>query len=486
MARRELDLEQPLEQSLERRLAGRPHAQRWLVLSLSVLVLAGLFALAVVVGRMPPFDRWVTDPLFFKRCLVAHVNMALVAWFYSFLAALLLLLLPRTETPNALVRHSASIAALGVVLQMLGAGVPNAQPVLANYIPTIDHWLFQLGQLVFGAGVLASLCGPHLLPSRAAATTGRAPAAVHGLRAAAAALLLAALTFAVASARQPAGLGPEAHFELLVWGTGHVLQLACALAMVVVWLLLIESATGTPPVSSAGAAALFAVWVAPWAIAPLLASQGGAAAGARTGFTQLMQFGIAPGVCIFVVLCVGALRRARRDGRLAASALADPRIAGFVVSAVLSLLGFALGAAIRGSNTMVPAHYHASVGAVTVAFMTGCCVLLGALAPGAPRALRRAAAWQPPLYGGGMLLFAAGFALAGAHGMGRKLYGAEQATRGLAESIGLVVMGAGGFVAVAGGVLFLVIGGASVWRRSLRRRRVLAPTLAPVSLGGDA
>jgi hypothetical protein len=80
-----------------------------------------------------------------------------------------------------------------------------------------------------------------------------------------------------------------------------------------------------------------------------------------------------------------------------------------------------------------------------------------------------------------MLLFAAGFALAGAHGMGRKLYGAEQATRGVAESVGLVVMGVGGFVAVAGGVLFLVIGGASVWRRSHRRRRVLAPTLAPAT-----
>jgi hypothetical protein len=41
--------------------------------------------------------------------------------------------------------------------------------------------------------------------------------------------------------------------------------------------------------------------------------------------------------------------------------------------------------------------------------------------------------------------------------MGRKLYGAEQATRTLAESIGLAVMGVGGFVAVAGGVVFLLV-----------------------------
>lgn len=80
-----------------------------------------------------------------------------------------------------------------------------------------------------------------------------------------------------------------------------------------------------------------------------------------------------------------------------------------------------------------------------------------------------------------MLLFAAGFALAGAHGMGRKLYGAEQATRSFAESVGLVVMGAGGFVAVAGGVLFLVLGAAAVWRRSTQRTRALPPALAPAT-----
>lgn len=465
---------------LEQLLSERRCARRWLVLSLSVLVLAGLFALAVVIGRMPPFDRFVTDPLFFKRCLVAHVNMALVAWFYSFLAALLLLLLPHAGAPRWPVRHSASIAAAGVALQMLGAGVPGAQPLLANYVPTIDHWLFQAGQLVFAAGVLASLLGPHVLPWRASEAP-RAPAAAHGLRAAAAALLLAAVTFAVAAASQPAGLGAEARFERLVWGLGHVLQLACALAMVVVWLLLLESATGTPPVSARAAAVLFSASLAPWAIAPLLVAQGEGAGSVHAGFTLLMQLGIAPTVCIFLVLCAGALHRARREGRLGEQGLADPRVVGFAVSAALSLLGFGIGAAIRGSSTMVPAHYHASVGAVTVAFMTACFALLGVLAPSAPRSLRRAAAWQPPLYGGGMLLFAAGFALAGAHGMGRKLYGAEQATRSFAESVGLVVMGAGGFVAVAGGVLFLILGAAAVWRRSTRRDRALAPALAPAT-----
>jgi hypothetical protein len=141
------------------------------------------------------------------------------------------------------------------------------------------------------------------------------------------------------------------------------------------------------------------------------------------------------------------------------------------VSAALTGLGFGLGAAIRGSSTMIPAHYHASVGAVTVAFMAAAYVLLPVFRLAIPPGwMTRAAVFQPALYGTGMLIFAGGFALAGAHGMGRKMYGAEQAGRGVAETIGLGLMGLGGFVAIAGGLLFLGII-AAAWRRGARTAR---------------
>jgi hypothetical protein len=427
---------------------------------------------------MPPFDRFVTDPLFFKRCLVAHVNLALVVWFYSFVAALLAL--GDTGRPTLLARHSIVIAIAGVAAMLAGAAVPGAPPVLANYVPTIDHWLFQFGQVAFGAGVLASSIESAVRSARGSEADDEGatlPDSVrYGLRAAAVALALAAATFAVSAFRQPSGLAPEAQFELLVWGVGHVLQLVCVLAMVSVWLLLLASVLGESPVSAPAAGLLFFSLAAPWTIAPFLAFQNGAASGARSGFTQLMQWSIFPVVSIFVVLCGGAVRRAWRAGHLDARSLRDPRIIGVAVSVALTLLGFLLGAAIRGSNTIVPAHYHAAVGGVTVSFMSAALVLLGAVSASAPRALRRAAAVQPLLYGGGMLLFAAGFAFAGAHGMGRKMYGAEQASRTLVESVGLAVMGFGGFVAVAGGVLFLGVALAA-WRLRPRSDRRVGVSL---------
>ncbi len=124
------------------------------------------------------------------------------------------------------------------------------------------------------------------------------------------------------------------------------------------------------------------------------------------------------------------------------------------------MLGFGLGAAIRGQSTMVPAHYHASVGAITVSFMAGSYLLLPVLGLKLPEGwLRRVRAWQPTVYGTGMLVLAGGFALAGAHGMGRKIYGAEQAARGTAETLGLGMMGIGGFASIAGGIMFLAVVG---------------------------
>jgi hypothetical protein len=456
--------------SIERSEAFREArcARQWLGLALLVLVLAGVFALLVVVGRMPPFDRYVTDPLFFKRCLVVHVNLALVVWFYS-MAAALLLALPGRGTPGRLARYSPHLGFAGVFMMLLAAGAPETQPVLSNYIPAIDHWLFGAGQITFGVGVLASFLDRRLLAWNDA---GRGyleipDAARPGLRAVAAALVLAAITFALAWLKRPLGLAPEAQHELLVWGGGHVLQLACTLAMLTVWLILLGAALGGSPIRRRAASIVFGAMLLPWTVAPLLTLQGTWSDSYRTGFTHLMQWAIFPGVLVFLFLCARSLVRARREPGFEGPSLLDPRIAAFWVSGALTLLGFGLGACIRGSNTMVPAHYHASIGGITVAFMAVSYLMLRAFGlPNPTLRLRRAAAWQPLVYGVGQMVFAAGFGLAGAYGMSRKAYGAEQAARGFAETVGLAIMGVGGFLAIAGGLLFIGVV-IAIWRRGV-------------------
>jgi hypothetical protein len=440
--------------------------RRWLAVAFASLLLAGVMSLAVVVARVPPFDRLVGDPLFFKRCLVAHVDLALVVWFYAFLAALFFLIPGRTAS-NTLSRESARLGAVGVALLVAGAAVPEARPLLANYVPLLDSPLYITGLVAIGAALTFAFLDGRLLPRNeaVAGVLEIPPAARVALRAAALAFLCAMLTLLASLRATPAGLLPETRAELVFWGPGHVLQLASVAGMLAAWTILLGGALGASPVSRRTATVLFVLYTVPLLGAPALAARDTTAGLYRWGFTRLMELGIFPAVLVYLALCLRALARAPRAARR------DPRVRAFAVSATLTVLGFVIGALIRGSTTVVPAHYHASIGAVTVAYMALAYPILDAVRAAVPPRLRRWSAVQPLIFGAGQTLFAIGFGLAGAHGMARKAFGAEQHIRSAAETIGLVVMGVGGAVAVSAGILFLFIVGVALRGAMAQRAR---------------
>ena len=433
-------------------------ARAWIGLSVISLVVAGLFALLLVVGRMPPLDRLFTDPLFFRRCLVVHVNLSLVIWFHAFLVGLTGLL-PGAGRRPALRGLGLIVASCGGLLLIASAATPGALPVLSNYVPAIDHPLFLAALAGLGIGLALTLLDGRL-ETEGDAAAPLTETAIPALRGAAVALLLALVTFFASAMTTPALL-PQQRYELLAWGGGHVLQVASLAAMLACWLILTTSLVGQSPLRRGSVSALFAALVLPLLAAPVIALRGTTAPGYKGAFTLLMQLGTWPVALIVLIACVRSLRAARASGQL--TAWLDVRFLGLGASMALTVLGFVLGAMIRGSNTVVPAHYHASIGAVTVAFMAVTQLLLEPLGLSLPRRFPRLVAWQPVLFGIGQSIFAAGFALAGAAGMERKVYGVEQ-VRSATQTVGLAIMGIGGLIAVAGGLLFLAIVGAA-WRR---------------------
>ena len=446
--------------------AASPFVARWLALALGSLLVAGLLSLSVVLGRLPGLSRLIDDPLFFKRCLVVHVDLALVVWFYAFASALAALRAgPR---PGVVASLSFGGAVLGV-LGLIGGGlVRGAAPVLANYVPVIDHPLFLGGLALFFVGVLAFAL--RTLGAAAAPSAHGLPAdAGAGVQTCGLALALAAVSWLSATAALPPGLPPHTFYEFSHWGPGHVLQTANVCAMLAVWLWIAGRLAGRPVLSARGARLLFSALLAPHFIMPLLSWQGALHRTYLEGATLLMRWGIFP-----VVLCALALvvRHLRRHAPRTASAEAGILRAGLGASMALTLLGFALGACIRGSTTLVPAHYHASLGGVTAAFMTASYLLLSSLGRKPVAAAR--ARGQLLCFGVGQAVFALGFGLGGIYGLGRKTYAGEQHVRTLGEQIGLGVMGLGGLAAAVGGVWFLVL-----VLRPLLSRRASAAARAP-------
>jgi hypothetical protein len=437
-------------------VAVPPLTRQWTWLAVMSLVVAGLLSLAVVVGRLPWVSPFITDPLFFKRCLVVHVDLALLVWFYSFIAGLAALRAPQHGQTTGRVAWWA--AAMGVLGLLGGAVMPGAASVLSNYIPVIDHPLFMGGLGLFFGGILLCLIQVVLAPT-APRAGGLPEDAAIGLLTSCLAVALAATTWVSARAGLPEGLDRWTDAEFSAWGAGHVLQVANVSAMLAVWLWLIDRATGRSVLEAKWARRLFTALLAPHFAMPLLTWRGSLNQLYIDGATTLMRWGIFP---VVVILLVASLRHLRRHRAAVDSPAARLAVAGFQASVALTVLGILLGAAIRGSTTLIPAHYHASLGAVTAAFMAGAYVLVEAVARDRGRLATLDRLWRPArrqilLFGFGQSVFALGFGLGGLYGLGRKAYASEQVVRSAGELTGLVVMGLGGLLAVAAGLWFLTL-----------------------------
>ena len=442
---------------------GNAPARGWFLFAIGSLVLAGLLSLTLVVARLPFLGWLFTDPLFFRRALVVHVDLSIVVWFQAGTLAFLGLALG-SRLNRGVTMASLALAGTGVAGLLVGAGMPGAQPVLSTYVPVSDPPVFFAGLVCWFAGVGLFFAHALTTPARtdAKALTGDT---VIALRASAVANLLAIVTFAGASRTTP-DAAPAVFYELVFWGGGHVLQAANVAAMLALWLHLLHRWSGRPVLSTRAATALLCALVLPQVIMPVLAFGGTTATNYFSMATHLMRWTIFPVVLVVLGVAGAHVWRHRANANWR-----DYRFAGLAASAALTLLGFILGALIRSSSTLVPGHYHCAIGAVTIALMAAAYDFCTAVAPGRakPETPRRARL-QLLLFGGGQAVFGLGFALAGAYGLGRKQYGAEQHVRSVGEYLGLGVMGLGGFVAVAGGIFFLavMVRRVGAWRRESR------------------
>lgn len=449
-------IDRPIQKSL---------SDAWLMLAVGSLILSGLFAIMLVIGRLPPFTNWISDPGFFRRCLVAHVNLSLLIWLGSFMTALFARSHGRRLPSIGSLCFAA--ACVGVVAMATAVFLPNSQPVLSNYIPFIDNRIFGLGIALFITGVIGYFLTGLLVFGRQNPEACKgvldwgAAEAIAGIRTAGLAYVLAGVTFIATLAAVDPTVSTEGYYELLAWGGGHVLQVANVAAMMTLWLLCARAITGRAVFSARTAWILFALLLAPHLSAPLLTLGGTADGLYLRGFTRLMQFGIFPVVLVVTAWIIIAVIRAGKRRGLAPGFSTDPRFIALTLSILMTLTGFVLGALIRGSTTMIPAHYHASIGAVTVMFMAGAYFLAMERHDGTQVGLRlRWKRWLPlqlGMFGGGQLVFALGFAIGGTHGLGRKEYGAEQVLYSIGEYIGIGMMGLGGLVAAVGGITFLVL-----------------------------
>jgi hypothetical protein len=415
-------------------------ARAWLWLGIVALAGSGLLAILLALSRTPGIQDLLPGGDFFRATLIVHVDLSVLVWFLAF--ACVLWSAGGNGRQIWLGWLACVLCTAGVGFLALSPFLPDAHPLLNNYIPVLDQPQFILGLLICGAGFTLAMV-------RALFTVPLVPAAPLST-----ALWLAALTglFAVATTLatwllMPAGLDRQPYFETLFWAGGHVLQFEHALLAALAWCALAEECGGLPCLPPRRWSLLFAVAALPVLAAPyLLANAAPGTPAYVVSFARLMEMGH-PLLLPLLVLALVALWRNRGVASPARSALAASLLL-FIVGGVLAYL-------IRGANVVIPAHYHGAIVGVTLAFMGLAYVLLPRL--GFRPVEGRMARLQPYVYAGGQLLHVLGLAWSGGYGVQRKVAGAEQMLVSLPQKIGMGMMGLGGLIAVIGGVMFVVV-----------------------------
>ena len=423
---------------------ARELALGWLILGITALAIAGVFAILLVLARTPGLSDLFPTLDFFRTALIVHVNQSVLIWFLAFGGVLWSL---GERKISFLHRIALALAAIGCLAIAITPFAGNSEPFLNNYVPILRHPLFFGGLFVFAFGVfLHAVLTLRQITTHTEWTRPDRLAVITAAMATVAAFFSLVWTWVHLS-----GWNGQAYFELLFWGAGHTVQFAYTQIMVAAWLGLAAGLGVTLRVSGRGLQGLIVLGVLPIVLVPVIyALYAVDSAQVHSAFAVLMREGGGlAAVPIGVIVTYGLCKRR-------ATLLPDekPLYAALTASLLIFAVGCVLGWAIAGVNTIIPAHYHGAIVGVTLALMGLTYHLLPLLgfAPPPPRL----ATLQPWIYATGQFLHVSGLAASGAMGIQRKTAGAAQGLDTLSEKVAMGVMGFGGLLAIIGGILFVV------------------------------
>ncbi|MBT4161532.1 MAG: cbb3-type cytochrome c oxidase subunit I [Gammaproteobacteria bacterium] len=438
----------------------RQLAARWLWLSILALFGAGIFSVLLVLARTPVIGEIIPYADFFHTALVIHVDLSVLVWILAF-AGILFSLSGRPGDYRFNQLNFIIIATATVMIAVTGF-LPDARPIMSNYVPVLEHPLFIAGLVLFAVGMGAQIVTAMVF-SPSIGTAASANGVIRfGLNCTAVSILVALITFFWSWFSLPTQLVSDQYYELLFWGGGHVLQYTYTLLMMICWLWL-ASIAGIPQLMSKRVVMLiFVAGLLSVFIAPLIYLRYDVTHPMhRQMFTWLMSFGgslatLPLGFAIYI----GLLQRAPEtdEQRSAHAALMS--------SLLLFGAGGVIGFMITGSDVTIPAHYHGCIVGVTLALMgTGYDLMVRLGYPKVNFKLARIQLWT---YAIGQFLHIAGLVWSGGYGVARKTAGAEQGLDTLGRVAGMGLMGLGGLISAIGGFLFIVVA-YKAWRANSNR-----------------
>jgi len=436
---------------------SRKLAAGWLFLALSSLILGGLLTILIVLSRTPGVQTLIPWTDFFHTAIIVHVDLTVLVWFLSI--AGIFWSLNSTTKYMEWGKISLLVAAVGTGIFTISPFIGAGEPLMNNYVPILQHPFFLIGLGIFGVGLFSMMLRSLVTLRKEEGRFSTGGALRLGMNTALIAGLLAILAVLATYLLMPTDMEGRPFYELLFWGGGHILQFTHTQLLLVAWLCLATVAGIKLYLNPKVLYFFVLLGFSPILLSPLIYILYDVTSAEHIiSFTELMRWGNGVAALpVGIFLAYGLLA-----SRFKAQNNATPERMALYFSIILFAAGGIIGFLISGINVTIPAHYHGSIVAVTLAFMGMVYHLLPRL--GFEKPMGRMANMQPIVYGGGQLMHILGLAWSGGYGVQRKTAGAEQGLENLPEIAGMAMMGLGGLISVVGGVLFLLVALRCIWR----------------------
>jgi len=427
-------------------------ASGWLIIAVGFLLASGVYPLLLALARTTFEMPWKD---FFYTALVLHVDFTVLWWLLAIAAVFWTL--ATSDKSLGWSKLAMLLVVLGGIFAAIAPLLADANPLTNNYVPMLeDNRFFRKGLMLLGFGLLILVLRALFNTSWKGMLSDSSAALRFGIWSAALTALVAIVgliwTF-VQMHFLPEPLQGRTYFETLFWAGGHILQFTHTALLMVCWLWLAGVCGARNYASPKLVVLLFAipalsVLMMPWpfmtreVIDPEF----------TTWFVWLMRDGNGIGPFVIALLVFWGIMKgdAPNDGN-------RHLYMSLLFSIGLFALGGTLGMFIGESSTLITAHYHGSIVAVTMAFMAMTYYWLPRFGYASPNL--KWAKIQVYAYASGQFIHIIGLAWGGGHGMSRKVVGTTQDIGHI--GFGFItpqnLVGIGGVVAVLSGVLFAIV-----------------------------
>jgi hypothetical protein len=429
----------------------------WLFTAILSISLSGFFAFFITIARTPEIYKLFSDPSFFKKALAIHVNLGFLIWLSCYLVSIFYL----TSINNNKKFLPYVVSLSGIILLSIPSLFLGGKAILSNYVPVIDNPAFFVGIFLFSLGVFLALIDKNLF-LEVEEQSFIPYNSIAWIKSSAILFIIAFETGILTYILTSQAIDIQNYFEILFWAPGHIFVFSIEALKISLWFAILNLIF--PEVEFFRKSKTVKITSILFLILPLLSllifryethSQE-----FRNFYTQLMRWGIFPFVLFIIYMIFYNLFKDKIVYNInIKNNLKKYLLWSIYLSIFMTILGYLLGSLIRIPNTMVPGHYHASIGAITLILMSFSIILFDYFELHIKNLIERYKIFslQPLIYAIGQSIFAIGFAIAGIKGQGRKLFAKDQEIRGVLDYLGLGFVGIGGLIAIFAGILFVIL-----------------------------